>query len=112
MLVSRRSDVDARPGSLAYGSFSVTGPGPGPGSGVRRLAVRVGDRVLDLSGLAARLRLPYAELLRGPVLNPLLAAGPATWARLDADLAEWLGSAAIDAELLRPAAVVELHLAF
>jgi fumarylacetoacetase len=63
-----------------YGAFSI-------GDGTRRIGVRVGDRVLDLSA-AARHR-PYADLVAGPTLNPLMAAGPEVWARVRADVRDW-----------------------
>jgi fumarylacetoacetase len=108
------------PEALPYGSFS-TGGGP------RRIGVRIADRVLDLTGLAARLHRPYADLVRGPVLNPLMAAGPAVWAQVRADVTDVLrgelsGSTpdsppspdlmpglSLD---LTPIAEVELHLPF
>ncbi|HVS68760.1 MAG TPA: fumarylacetoacetate hydrolase family protein [Mycobacteriales bacterium] len=49
------------------------------GSGARRVGVRVGSYVLDLTRTAKQLALPWAELVRGPSLTPLLAAGPAVW---------------------------------
>jgi len=45
----------------------------------RRVGVRVGEHVLDLTRTAQQLKLPWAELVRGPTLNPLLAAGAAVW---------------------------------
>ena len=97
--------------ALPYGSFST-------GTGSRRIGVRVGDQVLDLSGLAGRLRLPYADLVRGPVLNPLMAAGPDLWAQVRADLVAILGSAGdgeggeVTAAELTPMAAVKMHLPF
>jgi fumarylacetoacetase len=45
----------------------------------RRVGVRVSGHVLDLTRTAQQLGLSWAELVRGPTLNPLLAAGPAVW---------------------------------
>jgi fumarylacetoacetase len=67
---------------LPYGAFSV-------GDEPARIGVRVGDGVLDLTA-AARGR-PYADLVAGPTLNPLMAAGPDTWARVHADVRRWAG---------------------
>src|SRR5258705_7890500 len=100
--------IPGDPFGLPYGSFS-TGTGP------RRVGVRVGDQVLDLGGVTAALRMPYAELVRGPVLNPLMAAGPDVWARLRGDLMELLhGQSArsrVSAELT-PITEVKMHMPF
>ena len=69
--------------ALSYGAFSV-------GDGRPRIGVRVGDSVLDLSGTAAAHRRSYAELVAGPVLNPLMAAGPEVWAEVRDDAREWV----------------------
>jgi fumarylacetoacetase len=45
----------------------------------RRIGVRVGAHVLDLTRTAQQLGMSWAGLVRGPNLNPLLAAGPAVW---------------------------------
>jgi len=50
-----------------------------------RLGVRRGDRVIDLAALGPRDGVP-AQVLTAPALNPLLEAGPAVWAALDAAL--------------------------
>jgi fumarylacetoacetase len=63
--------------ALPYGSFSVAG-------GERRIGARYGDCVVDLTAMAAGR--PYAAALAGPVLNPLMAAGPAVWAQVRADV--------------------------
>ncbi|MCA2213594.1 fumarylacetoacetase [Jidongwangia harbinensis] len=54
--------------NLPYGVFSS-------GDGVRRIGVRLGDDVLDLSPLGD-------DLVRQPTLNPLLAAGRTQWTAL------------------------------
>ena len=56
--------------NLPYGVFD-------PGDGRRRVGVAVGDSVLDAGAAAAALGAPFAALLAGPLLDPLLAAGPA-----------------------------------
>jgi fumarylacetoacetase len=86
--------------ALPYGSFSV-------GGGAPRIGVRVGDSVLDLSGTAEARRRPYAGLVAGPRLNPLMAAGPEVWAQVRADARGWA-----TAETLIPLAEVDLHLPF
>jgi fumarylacetoacetase len=74
---------------LPYGVFSTEE------TRSRRLGVRIGDHVLDLA-LAARDGLldpttpdPFA-VFWAPVLNPLMAAGPATWRAVRHRLAELL----------------------
>lgn len=44
-----------------------------------RIGVRIGEQVLDLGAAARDQRPDWAALLDVPALNPLLAAGPATW---------------------------------
>jgi fumarylacetoacetase len=62
-------DVD----HLPYGVFARAGEGP-------RVGVRIGDRVLDLSVVAAADMVDTHELVDQPTLNPLMAAGPEVWA--------------------------------
>ena len=62
------------PHNLPYGVFS-TADAPER----RRLGVRYGGHVLDLSALPAPSLTPHAELLAAPTLNPLLAAGRSAW---------------------------------
>jgi fumarylacetoacetase len=50
-----------------------------------RLGARRGDRVIDLAALGPLEGVP-ADVLAAPLLNPLLEAGPAVWAALDAAL--------------------------
>ena len=52
----------------------VARPGEPP-----RVAVRIGDQVLDLSIVAAADMLDTHELFDQPTLNPFMAAGPAVW---------------------------------
>ncbi|MDQ1746185.1 MAG: fumarylacetoacetase [Frankiaceae bacterium] len=55
--------------------------------------VAVGDAVLDLTACARAVRSPYAELFAAPSLDALLAAGPATWAAVRAEITTWLTDA-------------------
>jgi fumarylacetoacetase len=79
--------------NLPYGVFSRP-------RGERRLGVRLGSTVVDLSRLGG--------LLAEPSLNPLLAAGPAEWAAARAEIAQLVatGPARI------PLTEVSLHLPF
>jgi fumarylacetoacetase len=90
--------------NLPYGVFSLP-------DGRRRVGVAIGEDVLDAGAVAAEARAPFADLLVGPVLNPLLAAGRARWQEVRAALVEWLTdpTAAVHAHL-HPRADVTLHL--
>ncbi|RLL68363.1 fumarylacetoacetase [Streptomyces sp. Z26] len=108
--------------NLPYGLF--TDPGPhdarttpdGRDAGQPRIGVRYGAYVLDAGAAATEFGSPHAELLREPLLNPLLAAGRPVWQAVRAELREWLtgGSErrAATARHLRPLAEVELRLPF
>ena len=61
-------DVD----HLPYGVFARSGEHP-------RVAVRIGDFVLDLSIVAAADMVDTHALFDQPTLNPFMAAGPAVW---------------------------------
>ena len=61
-------DVD----HLPYGVFARSGEHP-------RVAVRIGDFVLDLSLVAAADMVDTHALFDQPTLNPFMAAGPAAW---------------------------------
>jgi fumarylacetoacetase len=94
--------------NLPYGVF-------GHADGDRRVAVAVGDSVLDLSAAAQRLDAPWAPLVAGPVLNPLLAAGPAVWREVRERVTQWLTDPAYADRVrphLVPAAGLPLHLPF
>jgi fumarylacetoacetase len=54
------------------------------------LTVRIGDLALDLAAACTALRPDLAEFVSGPVLNPLLSAGPETWRELRASVRSWL----------------------
>jgi fumarylacetoacetase len=94
--------------NLPYGSARWDGGSP-------RLVVRIGDHALDLLAACSALRPDLADLVRGPVLNPLLAAGRARWTELRTALSTWFGDdtyrSALE-PLLRPLDQVELVLAF
>jgi fumarylacetoacetase len=80
--------------NLPYGVF-------GPGDGTRRIGVRLGDEVLDLSGRGG--------VLARPTLNPLMALGPAAWAALRSEV---IGLASAGRLPALPLADVSLHLPF
>lgn len=65
------------------------------------MGVPIGDHVLDLTTAAARLDLPYAGLVAGLVLNPLLAAGPTVWRDVRDRITAWLSDPRY-ADLIRP----------
>ena len=71
--------------NLPYGAFSVGGP-----ASPRSLGVAVGDFVLDLGAAARAKGSPFVELVTGPVLNPLMAAGRESWAEVRDSVTEWL----------------------
>ncbi|AGL21340.1 fumarylacetoacetase [Actinoplanes sp. N902-109] len=80
--------------NLPYGVFS------GPG-GERRIGVRLGDSVLDLS------RLDLHGVFREPTLNALMALGRPQWRRLRAQIVELAPGLPVI-----PLADVRLHLPF
>lgn len=98
-------DVD----NLPYGVFSRRG-------GRRRhVGVRIGDQVLDLTGLARRQHLDTAEALDAPTLNRLMASSRDQLS----GLRRWLRRALVDpawqtevAPYLLPLEQVRLHLPF
>ncbi|QHC30817.1 MULTISPECIES: fumarylacetoacetase [unclassified Streptomyces] len=97
------------PHNLPYGVFSPSG------SSERRVGVRLGDQVLDAGAAAAALGSPHQALLARPVLNPLLAAGRATWTEVRSALTSWVTDPAHRetlAPLFHPLSEVRLHLPF
>ena len=86
-----------------YGSFSS-----GRHAG-RRVGVRVGAEVLDLTGAAARLLPRRAALFADGTLDALLAAGPAVWGEVAQAVAGWVQRGS---EHLLPLADVGLHLPY
>ncbi|WP_219414511.1 fumarylacetoacetase [Pseudonocardia nigra] len=94
--------------NLPYGVFSTA-------AGPRRVGVAIGDDVLDAGGAAAAVEAPFAELLAGPLLDPLLAAGRPAWQQVRAALTEWLTDDSYADRVrphLHPRAAVALHLPF
>ncbi|WP_380165547.1 fumarylacetoacetase [Jannaschia sp. R86511] len=69
--------ADFGPQTQAHGVYSVAGEQPRVGV---RLQDEAGDVVVDVSALADRAGLPWAEALSAPSLNPFMAAGPRVWA--------------------------------
>lgn len=95
---------------LPYGAFSL----PDDVSDVR-LAVRVGDRALDLRAATAGRDDVWAAAAAAPTLNALLELGPDAWAGLRAWLQESLSDEAHRLRLephLHPVEDVRLHLPF
>ncbi|MEP6952593.1 MAG: fumarylacetoacetase [Solirubrobacteraceae bacterium] len=97
------------PELLPYGVFRSPGSEP-------RVGARLGDGVLDLAALAADGTLDEdPALFAQPSLNAFMAAGPATWSRVRAELtalthgpdAEPATTPIGDAELLLPIAVAD-----
>ena len=68
--------------TLPYGVADLAG---GP-----RVVVRIGEQTLDVAAVARTLAPDLAALLDAPTLNPLMAAGPATWRRARAGITAWL----------------------
>jgi fumarylacetoacetase len=58
--------------------------------GSRHLVVRLGDDALDLAATADRFDPSVRALLRAPVLNPLMGAGPEVWTRVRERIGEIL----------------------
>jgi fumarylacetoacetase len=96
--------------NLPYGVFSTAGD-----DDRRRVGVAIGERVLDAGAVAAATGAPFAGLLAGPLLDPLLAAGRPTWQQVRAEITEWLTDRAF-ADRVRPhlhsREAVVLHLPF
>jgi fumarylacetoacetase len=59
-------------------------------SGARHLVVRFGDDALDLASAADLFDPAVRPIVRAPVLNPLMAAGPAVWGEIRERIAEIL----------------------
>jgi len=58
--------------------------------GGRRAVVRIGEFALDLASVAAELDPDIEHLLDSDTLNPLMAAGPATWSHVRSQAITWL----------------------
>jgi len=81
----------------------------------RRVGVRIGDRILDLTTASDRLLAGRAVLFRDGVLDPFLAAGDGAWSDVRAELTDWLSQEHYReavADLLVPVADAEMHLPF
>ncbi|QBI53590.1 fumarylacetoacetase [Streptomonospora litoralis] len=97
------------PATLPYGVFSSSDGRP------PRVGVAIGAWVLDLGAAARELDAPFADAVDAPALNPLLAAGPATWREVRETLTAWLADPAYEGALrphLADRARVRLHLPF
>jgi fumarylacetoacetase len=95
--------------NLPYGSLTL------PGQQRPRVAVAVGDRVLDLTAATARLLPARAHLFTCGNLDAFLAAGREAWEEVRAALAGWLTDPASEpvlAPLLHPAATATPRLPF
>jgi len=94
--------------NLPYGVFTVD-------DGERRVGVAVGDHVLDAGAVAAAVGAPFAHLLAGPLLDPLLAGGRSAWQQVRAGITDWLTDP-VFADRVRPhvhpRAAATLHLPF
>ncbi|GAB4384729.1 MAG: fumarylacetoacetase [Albidovulum sp.] len=75
------AETDFPLNNLPCGVFSAGGSGP-------RCGVAIGDRILDVAALerAGLIALAGGPLLQAGIWNPLMAAGPAVWAALRAQL--------------------------
>jgi fumarylacetoacetase len=97
-------------GALPYCSFSTRHE-----AAHRRVGVRVGDRILDLTTASDRLLAGRAVLFRDGVLDPFLAAGDGAWSGVRAEITDWLSQEhyreAVE-DLLIPIADAELHRPF
>jgi fumarylacetoacetase len=71
--------------NLPYGSFTIASTG-----GRRSVGVAIGDYILDLGAAARATRSSFAELVAGPVINPLMSAGPEAWKSVRDSIVSWL----------------------
>lgn len=95
-------DVD----HLPYGVFTTSDEPP-------RVGTRIGDHVLDLAAAARATAPSYVALLDAGSLNPLMAAGPETWAAVRAWVTDLLLDPTQEAALsLLPVDDVTLRLPF
>jgi fumarylacetoacetase len=96
--------------ALPYCSFSVR-----EHAARRRVGVRIGDRILDLTAASQRLLAGRAVLFSNGSLDAFLAAGDGAWSDVRAQLTAWLTAGhfreAIE-DLLVPVAGAELHMPF
>ena len=102
------ADTPFGPANLPYGVFTID-------AGPPRVGVAIGDHVLDAGAAAAALDEPFAPLLAGPSLDPLLAAGRPAWQQVRAGITEWITDASVAPRLgphLHPRAAVAMRLPF
>ncbi|GAA1143601.1 fumarylacetoacetase [Ornithinicoccus hortensis] len=95
---------------LPYGVFS-TGAAPDR----RSLGIRIGDHVLDLGAAATAAGTEWADTVSGGSLDPLLAAGRATWSAVRAWARQALTDPASRGAVephLHPVDGITLHLPF
>jgi fumarylacetoacetase len=79
------------------------------------VVVAIGDYALDVAAAARACQSPYVEILSGPRLDPLLAAGPVTWRDVRMQIQQWLSEPGFEAAVrpqLRARESVELLLPF
>ncbi|MDO5682262.1 MAG: fumarylacetoacetate hydrolase family protein, partial [Propionibacteriaceae bacterium] len=86
---------------LPYGVYSVA-------DGVRRVATRLGDTVIDLAGALAGRVADADELFATHTLNRFLAAGQERWVEVRSTLQEILAEP-VPAAVQHPLAAVRLH---
>jgi fumarylacetoacetase len=94
--------------NLPYGVFTID-------DGPPRVGVAIGDQVLDAGAAAAAVGAPFAALLAGPLLDPLLAAGRPAWRQVRAAITDWLTDPEFAAKLrphLHPRAAAVMRLPF
>jgi fumarylacetoacetase len=96
--------------ALPYCSFSTHND-----AATRKVGVRVGDQVLDLTTATDRLLAGRSVLFRDGVLDPFLAAGDGAWSAVRAAITAWLSEdhfrEAVE-DLLTPVGRAELYLPF
>jgi fumarylacetoacetase len=95
-------------GALPYGVVTNDG-------GPIELLVRIGEYALPLAAAGAATASDHADLFNAGLLDPLMAAGPRTWADVRAEISTWLSDEAHRARLeplLRPVEACTLHLPF
>lgn len=94
--------------NLPYGVCSAESPR-------RYVCVAIGDQVLDVGSVAADLGSDLTHLLAQPLLDHLMAAGPAAWAAARREMTAWLSEPGYRDTVephLRPVESVALHLPF
>ncbi|WP_072806500.1 fumarylacetoacetase [Rhodococcoides yunnanense] len=85
--------------NLPYGVFSTTGTD-------RRVGVRFGDTVIDLS---VTLR---DDVFAQPTLNPFMAQGRTRWVEVRAAITDAIGADTVPADAVHPVESVTMHMPF